>query len=150
MSISAMADTALEIIERLSKIRSADGYNSDIGLNAYWGTVRPPASVKEFFVLHELDEENVLEQKQDGSVRLRIPYVVEAQTGCDPAAPAEQGHRLVADIKRAIWGGGQQLTGNLNDIRYAGRVIFPRDEGSKLVVVQVSLQVTMTENLGAP
>lgn len=150
MPVSNMAFAAENLVERLSRIDADAGYLTSVGRHVYWGRKTIPSGTSAFVALHETDEEGVLEQKSDGVVLLRVPYVIEAQMPCDPDHPNEAGHRMVRDIKAAIFGAGMQLAGCLNDIRYAGRTIFQRDNGAKNVVVQVRIEVTLTESLANP
>lgn len=147
--MSAAAEVAANLLARLGQITRAKGYATDIGANVFWGRINPPR-LAQFVGLYEFEEDDVLDQKADGMARLRVPFVIEAQAECEADRPNETGHALVADIKRGIFGPGLQLAGTINDIRYVGRKILPRDEGSKRVVVEVRIEVTMTENLFAP
>lgn len=150
MSMGARVATVL--LERLGTITQKNGFTTNMGENVFWGRVSPPRHAQ-FVGLFEFEEDEVLTPpKLDSTVQLRVPYIIEAQAECDPEAPNAMGHDLVADIKRAVWGLDpvHLFPDGVNAVEYKGKKILPIDVGTKRVVVEVRLQITMMECLASP
>lgn len=154
--MSKANDIAQRIVERLSDIRTAEGYETDAGLNVFRGRKAVPELPA--IVLFEL-EDLVEDQAADGSghpagvavnAGLLLPFDIQALAACEPAQHMTTGHALVADIKRAVFGGDMRWGGLATHTRYIGRSIEPRTDGDTTVSVLVQIRVGIVEDLARP
>ena len=154
--MSKAKDIAQRITERLSSIRSAAGYQTDAGLNVFRGR----KAVPELPALILFEPEDLVEgQAADGSgshagsavnAQILLPFDIQALAECDPAQHMTTGHALVADIKRALFGGDMRWGGLATHTRYIGRSIEPRTDGDTTVSVMVQIRVGVVEDLARP
>jgi hypothetical protein len=134
---------------RLETIRTAAGYKTEAGANLFRGAAKIPSERLPSLVLIE-GEEDVLGQEDDGICRVSVPYTIEGCIACDPANPNDAAHELIADVQRALFSAAGASGGLSIGLVYAGRTIHPREDGSKLVVVQVKLQSIYKLDLKEP
>lgn len=134
-----------EIQRRLSLIRRAAGYSSDVGAHVFRGPHQLGDDEIPGAVLYEADP---VVNGQDNSektpiCRVRMEYVVEATA---PAVPAEHnttGHLIAADICRVLWPEGDgtkgaYFAGLLADLPlYGGHQVLPRADGQNFVTIQL-------------
>ena len=144
------------IVQRLEHIQQANGYQTNAGLNAFRGRKAIPALPA--VVLFE-PEDLVESQAADGSgdaagpavnAALLLPFDIQALADCDPDVHMTTGHALVADIKRAIFGGDMRWGDLATHTRYLGRTIAPRADGDTTVSVTVQIRIGFVEDLAAP
>lgn len=152
--MSKAKQLAQAIYERIAAITIANGYNTDIGLKVFRG--RRTADEKDVpmsFIVEGDDE--VLEQKGN-EVRIAVPFAVEGHTVCDPDNPNDAVHDIVADLKKAIFGGDRTFGGLVRGpnggqpLQYAGRTIGEREDGAKVVGAAILFKAEITESLSNP
>lgn len=140
--VISRANTIAETLKaRLGQVRKASGYYTNAGRKVYRGKRQ----------LDEADACTLFEGEEDAGSPRGEPYtaiavdhfVAEACVECDPDNPDIAGHKLVADLCRAVFSGSPTLDGLLESpLTYTGRVIQPRLEGQSLVNVQIKLDAT--------
>lgn len=138
-------DIALWLTARAALVRTAGGYNTEVGRMVYRGRRRLDDDSPPCVVLAEL-EDVVTEQTQKGRVHLQQVYALEAHDVCDPDNPNDKCLEIVQDLKRAIFG-APTLPEHVRKIHYRGRTIGPRDEGNSLCFASIRIAVEYTEDL---
>lgn len=137
---------------RLASIREADGYLTDIGVRVYRGRRRLDPDLIPCVVLIE-GEDNVLAQTfsvRQKEAKLGQRYIFEGHTACDPDNPNDAAHDILADLKRAIFGGDQYDARQIRALRYIGRTIQPREDGTELVAASIEIEIEFVETLDNP
>lgn len=163
--MSTAHDIAVKLTERITTIRKANGFNTDIGLNVFRG--------KRQFDEAELPGVTLIEGtdrvEQNGTrnqVKLQQQYVFEGHDTLpesDPDSPDtnnllknpnDHAHLILADLKKAIFQpadrAGEVLGGLVKSITYKGRLIGQREPGIPAVFASVEIAVEYVENLSAP
>lgn len=148
MSTQKFQTAADVLLARLRSITTAGGFSTDAGLKVLDGPGPLDVKTGPGIVFVE-QEESILQAAQDGTCNLRVPYIAEGQVLFDPDHPQAAGRVLARDIIRALFAGGQAFPEVQGKLEYAGRVIFPRESGSNVVVVQVKFQATFSVDLRA-
>lgn len=144
-------DIANELAARLARIRTANGFETDIGRDVKRGKRKMPADDAPPCVV--MIEGNDTPQDRPGRVPLVLieqPYTFDAFDKCDPDHPNDQAHKMIRDIKRAIFAGDATLGGKVSRVLYQGRDIGPRPDGTALVQVRVLIDVEFIEDLTNP
>lgn len=152
--IDISLDIATAVRARLANISIANGFYTDAGLRIFTGRRNVDQADVPCLVINE-GEDSVFAQK-DTRVSLGLAMAVQGFIACDPDDPYQAGHRLVRDIKRAIftehdagyphWGRRGDDTPLVNRTTYVGRTVSQREDGASLlsVVVQVRFDVADT------
>lgn len=155
--MSKANDIAAALAARLATIRTANGYATDAGQHVYRGAIGIAEENAPFSAIIEQEDQVEDQRIKDRSTGadpidadLLLPFDIVAFAPCDPDNPAIAGHALVADIKRAVFGGDLTWGGLATHTRYIGRSIPPRTAGSTLVEVRVSIRIGCVENLADP
>ncbi|MGH7461960.1 MAG: hypothetical protein ACREMA_13175 [Longimicrobiales bacterium] len=151
--MSKADDIARVLSARLERITKANGFATDIGLRVYRGRRSLDAETDVPCVV--LAEGN--DTPQDDSltlVSISQRYVCEAHVPCDPDHPNDAAHQIIADLKRAIFGGepkhGMRLDGHAKQLHYKGRAIGPREDGGETVSAGIHIDVLYVEDLTNP
>lgn len=150
------AERPLAVIrERLEEIQEDNGYNTNAGNNVYRGRVFLDRDSELPAITIVETEENPATADVSGSlVRETVNYQIRGVAQADPDNPLDQGHVLVADIKKALFRAPtidmERLDGTITNLSYTGRGIFPPEDGSRYVYVEVYLEVTHGEQFGNP
>ena len=131
---------------RLGQILVSNGFRSDIGCRVFRGRRKIDPDQIPCVVIVGSDD-SVLAQKR-GEVSLSESYIIEAHSLCDPDNPNDSALDMIADIKRAMWGGDKSFGGLVRNLEYTNRIISPRDDGSALVSAGVELSADFSETLG--
>lgn len=143
-------DIAARLQHCLSRIRQANGFETDIGALIKYGS---RAQVEQgTLYLSDEEEDEVVEQKNTATVR-RQPYTAEITLACTDETRRTVAHTAFSDLCRAIWPAEEddELKKLLADRpAYVGRRILPRTEGQNLVTVQLKFQVKFVFNLANP
>lgn len=144
---SKAAQIATALAARLSQIRTTGGYETDVGQTVYRGrrNVEPGTHT----TLYE-GEDTVKEQSLKAMAHLTQVYVAEAVDACDPNNPNDRAHRILSDLKRAVFGSDQALGGLVKTIEYRGRLIGTREEGQDYCFASIRFAVEYVEDLKAP
>lgn len=155
--MSKANDIAAALAARLATIRTANGYATEAGQHVYRGALGIPEEQAPFLAIVEQEDQvegQRINNRSTGTdpidTEILLPFDIVAVAPCNPDNPAIAGHALVADIKRAVFGGDLTWGGLATHTRYIGRSIPPRTAGSTLVEVRVSIRIGCVENLADP
>lgn len=141
-------EVAAALSGRLQAITTANGYETDIGSRTYRGRTMIDEDAVPCSVLIE-GEDNV-EDTNATKVRLKQEYVLGGYAKCDPNNPNDTAHKIIRDIKKAIFSDGVQLNGKVRNVKYMGRNIGPRADGRPVVFAIVYIEVEYAEDLAKP
>lgn len=144
-------DIALAVSARLLTITPANGFQTNIGQKVMRGRKRLDESSLPCAVLIERDDK-VLDQGRNTKVKLSQPFILEGHAVCDADNPNDVGHKIIADIKKAIFGEPilYGTTKQPYQIKYVGRSIAPREDGIAVVSAAVEIAVEYVEELSNP
>ena len=147
-------EVANEIYARLQQITMANGYETDMGLQVFQGRVKvadeqvAPSCVS---VIEGIDS------VQQQAARGRMPIVkVEQRYGlvgysvCDQSQPNVAAHKMLRDMKRALWHDGSTFGDRVLSVNYLSRDIGPRADGVGIVMALLEIGVEYAEQLGQP
>ena len=149
--MSKASDLALAISTRIEQITIANGYATDIGVRVFRGRGSLNRVDLPCIVMVEGDE--TVQDAKYANLKSDVVFVLEGHDTCDPLHPNDKGHLIVADLKRAIFGGDLTLGGMLakkDDLAYRGRAIGVRPDGGDVIAASISIAVTMVDNLATP
>lgn len=148
MSIHTAESIAAEAARRLGLCQVALGAETDIGLNVYQGLRVVSDDKLPCVVLHEGDD-SVSSTGTRAQVRLAQRYLALGYIQCDPLNPSVAAHRVIRDIKRALFADAR-WSGMIRSIKYLGRDVGPRADGAGFVVGSVEFEVEYVEDLSNP
>ena len=146
-------DVADGLAQRVEQISIANGYETDIGLKLQRGRRRMPADDEPPLVqLVEGGDEISDESGRGAGARIKVTqtYVFDAFDRCDPDNPNVQAHKMIRDLKRAIFADGRTLGGKVYEVKYLGKDIGPRPDGAGLVQARIMVSVSFAEDLSNP
>ena len=151
--MSIANDVAMAVFARLQNITVANGYATDIGLKAMRGRKRLDESHLPCAVIIERpDSPGKQNMQRDPLVQIGQKYVLEGHAACDPDNPNDVGHKIIADIKKAIW--KDKLTFGTDQkvytVTYEGKTIAPREDGVAVVSAAVEISIEFVECLSNP
>jgi hypothetical protein len=148
--MSIANDIAMALHARLSEITTANGFETNAGSRVLRGRRRLDQSKLPCCVIIELPDS--VKDQQTRRVSITAPYVLEAHAQCDPDNPNDVGHKLVADIKRAVFSAPLKYGDDkpLLALKYVRRTIAPRDDGTDVVAVAVEVSAEYVEQLANP
>lgn len=144
------------VYNRVLQIKQENGYETNMGATVFQGKTR----VADDQVLDAKSCLSVIEgidvvEAQAG--RGRIPLVkLEQRFGlvgyaeCDPSAPNIVAHKMLRDMKRAIWHDGANFGGAVLEVKYLSRDIGPRADGVNIVMALIEFGVQYAEDLTKP
>lgn len=151
MIYTKAGDIAAEIAARLALIRTTGGFETDIGRDVKRGRRKIPADdAPPCVVMFEGDDDPKDRPGRIPLVLVQQAYVLDAYDQCDPDNPNDQAHKMIRDLKRAIFAGDATLGGKVSKVMYIGRDIGPRPDGAALVQARVMLVVEYVEDLTNP
>lgn len=151
MTYTRAGDIATELAARLSRIRLADGFETDIGRDVKRGRRKLPADdAPPCVVMFEGDDTPTDRPGRIPLVLVQQAYVFDAFDKCDPDNPNDQAHKMIRDLKRAIFAGDATLGGKVSKVMYIGRDIGPRPDGAALVQARVMIVIEYVEDLTNP
>lgn len=143
MTIVSRADEIAKTLKtRLQSIRKSNGFHTDIGAKVFRG--KRQLTTGNCVTIYEGEEDaGRATRREPYTTTAVLHYTAEAALDCDPDNPDIAGHKVVADILRALFAGSETLDGLLAaPILYTGRVIQPRMDGQSMVAVQIKLDAT--------
>ena len=144
-------DIASAIAERITGIRLANGFETDIGRDVKRGRRKIPADdAPPCAVIFEGDDDPKDRPGRIPLVLVQQAYVLDAYDKCDPDNPNDQAHKMIRDLKRAIFARDATLGGTVSKVMYIGRDIGPRPDGAALVQARVMVVVEFVEDLTNP
>ena len=148
-------DVGLEIAARLARCTVALGAETDLGVKVLRGrrTVdddQIPCTT----IIEGQDEIEENENSREAQARVKQDYVLLAFIPCDPSNPNDAAHKAIRDMKRAIFStdgkADRTLGGKVKRVRYMGRDIGPRGDGSAFLVAELGINVEFVEDLANP
>lgn len=152
-------DVAADLAERLSRILIVNGFETDIGRDVRRGRrALPGDDAPPCLVMFEGDDEIMDRPGRIPLANVQQAYVFDGFDKCDADNPNDQAHKMIRDIKRAIFKGNAQndgkgdatLGGRVGRVLYLGRDIGPRPDGVALVQARVLIAVEFVEDLTNP
>jgi hypothetical protein len=146
-------DIANEIVRRLSEIRIANDCETDIGRDVQRGRRRIPVDDEPPCIQLVEGGDDVVDtagRTLTAQIKVQQTYVIDAFDQCDPANPNTQAHKMIRDLKRAIFKGGRTLGGTVAEVDYLGKDIGPRPDGAALVQARIAIRVSFAEDLANP
>ncbi len=149
--MSKASDIAAALTERLEAIREEANCLTDIGRKVFRGKRKLDEGCIPCAVIVEGDDK--VEGAQPGEVKLSQNYILEGHAKCDPDHPNDTAHKIIADLKKAIFSverGEQKLGGICIRVAYKGRIISPREDGLDLVSAAIEIEVVFVEKLAEP
>lgn len=138
-----------DLSARLATIRVAAGYETDIGATSFKGRVHITAEAVPCNSIVEGDDNPA---KGNGLTNVQVfqDYALVGYAVCDPANPNDTAHKIIRDIKRAVFKDGATLGGKVRSLAYQGRNIGPRADGVAIVSAVVHVTVEFAEDLTNP
>lgn len=149
-------DIAEEVATRIEAITIANGCETDIGTRLLRGRVKvddddlPCATIVE-------GADNIQEMNASaGNARPRVQqeFIIVGYDNCDPNAPNTTAHKIIRDLKRAIFrtDGDEDSTfgKRVRAVVYLGRDIGPRADGAASVAAAIRIAVEYVEALANP
>lgn len=147
--MSAAAEIALALANRVAAISVEDGYATDIGTRVYRGRRRLDKEHIPCIVILEGDD--AVRSQSGTDVKLTQRYGLEGHAPCDPDQPNDMAHLIIADLKRAVFADDRTLgSRRVKELAYVGRSIAPREDGLALVAAAIEIEITFVENLASP
>lgn len=151
--MSIANDIAMAVFSRLENITVANGFATDIGLKVFRGRKRLDEShIPCAVIIERPDTPEKQSSQRDPVAKIGQKYVLEGHAACDPDNPNDMGHKIVADIKKAIW--EEKLTFGADQkvyaVMYEGKTISPREDGVAVVSAAVEISVEFVETLSNP
>lgn len=153
-------DVAAHITTLLSGISKDNGYETDIGVaRVFRGKRKVDDSQVPCAVILEGEDRPGATQGA-ASQQITQSYVLGGYAACDPDHPNDTAHKIIADIKKAVFGlhnptraeeinGTTTFGGRVKSVTYRGRDIGPRTDGVAIVFAVVHIDVVFVEQLNA-
>lgn len=158
--MSRALDILTVLQSRLAAISVAGGYNTNAGAKVYMGRAFLDADKDvPSLTLHEGrptgDGFGFVENTSNNpalGARMSPEYTVEGLIAIGADAQITAAHKLLSDIKKALWGVAEcgELAGTLNDHRFVGHAVLPHQAGSNRMAVAVVGAYSYIENFAAP
>lgn len=148
--MSKASEIALALDARIRDVRIANGYNTDIGQHVFRGKVAlDPEQDLPGTVIAE--GEDVVQDSTRFEVKVAQRYIIEGHDACDPDNPNDKAHLILADLKRAVFRKSDPHLGTLvKDIKYVGRNIGVRPDGTNFVAASIEIEMSFVEDLTNP
>lgn len=156
------AQLALAFAERLTTIRVANGYATDIGATVFRGKGRIDVANLPCAVIYEAgdkigDDNQTPGRPGDGNVNIRMADVILAQRyffeghmACDADHPNDAAHAIIGDLKKALFNGDRSFGKLVRRLQYKGRAIGRREDGQAFINASIVIDAEITENLANP
>lgn len=141
-----------EIQTRLQAVLIANGFQTNMGQRVYLGKLAiEDQHVPCVSVVEGIDNVNPSDSRKNPTALVKQQYALVGYAVCDPDHPNETAHKIIRDIKRAIFkGSNSDFGGKVSTVRYIGRNIGPRADGAAVVQAVVEIEVAYVEDLGNP
>lgn len=146
--MSKASQIAAALNARIEAITIANGYSTNIGAQVYRGRLSLDPSELPCAVM--VEGEDQVEDRTKIKVKLAQRYVFEGHSECNPLQPNDTAHLILADIKRALFTGDLTLGGLIVEMRYIGRSIGARPDGTAIVAASVEIEAVFAEDLTNP
>jgi hypothetical protein len=148
-------DIAEALKTRLSAILLENDCETDIGSRFMYGRRKIDDNQIPCCVLHE-GEDTPTKRNSRTKPRYDIEqrYILGGYDFCDPLNPNTTAHKIIRDLKRAIFQtNGEEdgtLGGKVLEVEYLGKDIGPRSDGGKSVFAVVEIVVRFVEAVANP
>lgn len=140
-----------EIEGRVAQIAVANGFETDIGTRIFHGRVAVNDDEPPCTSIIEGDDTIQGTPGRSAVWKVEQVYALVAYAPCDPAHPNQAAHKIIRDLKRAIFktNGKPDATfgGKVLEVHYKGRHIAPRADGVAVVMAIVEIAVVFAESL---
>lgn len=148
--VNRAEDIAELLVARLATLTKAQGAETDIGRSVLRGRKRIDDTQIPCTVV--IEGEDALTRSPRGVTLYKIAqeYEIHGYVPCLQDHPNTAAHAVLRDIKRAVFGDGATLGGRVREVRYLGRDIGPRADGSSFVLAVVSLEIEYVEDVASP
>lgn len=137
----------------LATITKANGYETDIGVRVFRGRRNIHDDHVPCAVLIEgRDRVTQGASRREASASIDQDYILGGYVNCDPDNPNDDAHKIIRDLKKALFGGenGTTLNGRVAKVEYTGRDIGPRVDGLPIVFALIQVTITYVERLATP
>ena len=144
------------IYGRILRIKKADGFETDMGLQPFQGKtkVADEQIIEKGFAISVLEGIDVVQEQANRGrmtlVKLEQRYGLVGYGICDPSTPNVTAHAMLRDMKRVIWDGDSNFGGQVLAVRYLSRDIGPRADGVNIVMALLEIGVEYAEDLSQP
>lgn len=142
---------AQEIERRVALITTANGFETDIGATIFQGRVAVNDDEPPCVSIIEGNDTVHGTPGRSAVWKIEQVYALVGYVLCDPAQPNTAAHRVIRDLKRAIFktNGKPDATfgGKVLELHYKGRHIAPRADGVAVVMAIVEIAVVFAESL---
>ena len=144
-------DIAKMIEARMQQISLAGGYETDIGTRMLRGARKVDDSwVPCGVIIEGNDKPTQSPSLKAPAAKIEQHYVLGGYVKCDPQHPNDAAHKVIRDLKKAVFADGSTFGGRVVKVEYKGRDIGPRADGVPIVFAIIEIVVTYTENLSEP
>lgn len=140
------SDIEADLADRLAQITKANGYQTDIGTRVFRGKRKVEDSEIPCAVLI-VGEDRPGDNANREAIRISQDFVLGGYHECAVDAPNDTAHKIVADIKKAVFKDGPRLGGTVKSLEYRGKDIGPRADGVPIVFAVVHITVDFAETL---
>ena len=145
-TLTKASDIAEYLTTLMETIKVADGFHTDIGLTVFRGRRKVDDDMVPCGVLIE-GEDRPGDNVGREAIKIDQDYVLGGYVTCDPDNPNDAAHKVIKDIKKAVFGQGPRLGGRVTSVKYQGRDIGPRSDGVAIVFAVVHITITFAETL---
>ncbi len=144
-------EIAALIESRIAGITIANGYETDIGVKVLRGARKVDDSwVPCSTIIEGVDKAVQSESLKSPSAKIEQHYVLGGYAYCEPQHPNDAAHKIIRDLKKAIFRDGATLGNKVSKVEYKGRDIGPRTDGVAIVFAIIEVTITYVENLSEP
>lgn len=148
MTVSAANTLAMAVADRLTTISVDNGFFTDIGLKLFRGKRRLGEDDVPCVVL--IEGQYSANGNSLRSVSVDQTYICEGVCACDPDNPNDAAHKMISDLKTAIFTGDPSFGRTVKRMDFISHAIAPREDGIPIVTASVEFRVTYVEDLLNP
>lgn len=139
-------EVGAEFYARLSGIRTANGFETEIGTTVWRGRRKIPADDEVPVCIITEGDDTPGSQANKTSQQITQTYVLDAFDVCDPNNPNDKAHAMLRDLKKAVFEPDGMMSGKVRKLSYIGRDIGPRPDGAGFVQVRIVVEAEFVEN----
>lgn len=152
--VNTASGVAALVKERIGRIKVVDGFATDIGNTVFAGKVLvADEDVPEggcVSIIEGTDTVNARPGKIPNAV-VEVRFGMVCYLHCDPDNPAVVCHDAIRDVKKVIFAGrNATFDDKVVLVKYLGKDIGPRADGTKIVMALVEISVSYVEDLSNP
>lgn len=143
------------LIAKLRRIVKSQGYRTDIGKTVFEGRRDVPEESIPCTIMVESDDrpldDETKSQGMPTKVKVSSHYIFEGLAfAADINKPNVTARAMVKDLKRAIFATDDVLRRKISAMRYAGRGISVRQDGTTIVSAYIEIDIDFVEDMQAP